>query len=58
MATRGGPGGECVSSAFNISLTRIDLCTFVGLNWLNDNVRTTFHNRCCCKSYTSTYLMV
>ncbi|XP_064393502.1 sentrin-specific protease 1-like isoform X2 [Halichondria panicea] len=44
MATRGGPGGECVSSAFNISLTRIDLCTFVGLNWLNDNVVNFYFN--------------
>ncbi len=38
MTMRGGPGGECVVSGFNISLTRSDLHSLVGLNWLNDNV--------------------
>ena len=39
MAMRRGSSAECLSSGFNISITRSDLGSLVGLNWLNDNVR-------------------
>ena len=39
MATRGGSPSECLSQKFNIRITRRDLCTLKGLQWLNDEVR-------------------
>ena len=36
MAVGGGPSSECVSQKFNIRITRADIATLVGLQWLND----------------------
>ena len=34
-----GPGGETLSTAFGIEITRKDIHTLIGLNWLNDQVK-------------------
>ena len=39
MVTRGGPSSECLSQKYNIRVTRGDLATLIGLQWLNDEVR-------------------
>ena len=37
-ALHGGPGGEVISEGFRLKLTRSDIQTLEGLNWLNDEV--------------------
>lgn len=39
LAVTGGPVSECLSQKYNIRITRGDLATLVGLQWLNDEVR-------------------
>ena len=38
VAVSGGPSSECLSQKFNIRITRSDIGTLVGLQWLNDEV--------------------
>lgn len=35
-ALRPHPGGEVLSEAFRLQITRKDIATLAGLNWLND----------------------
>jgi hypothetical protein len=38
-ALEGGPAGEVLSEGFRLKITRGDIATLRGLNWLNDEVR-------------------
>ena len=37
-ALRPHPGGEVLSEGFRLQITRSDMATLAGLNWLNDEV--------------------
>ena len=43
QTVKNGPGSEVLSSDFHISVTRMDMQTLLGLNWLNDQVFLFFH---------------
>ncbi|XP_053689339.1 sentrin-specific protease 1-like isoform X2 [Sabethes cyaneus] len=43
-ALYGGPSSEVILSKFNISITRNDLATLIGDNWLNDEVINFYMN--------------
>lgn len=43
-ALYGGPRGEVIINKFNISITRNDLATLIGDNWLNDEVINFYMN--------------
>ncbi|XP_070210929.1 sentrin-specific protease 1-like isoform X2 [Littorina saxatilis] len=44
MALDGGPSSEVLSEGFRLRLTRADLATLKGLNWLNDEVINFYMN--------------
>ena len=47
------PSDEVLSNAFNISITRKDIQTLRGLNWLNDEIINFYMNLICERSQTS-----
>ncbi len=47
------PNDEVLSNAFNISITRKDIQTLRGLNWLNDEIINFYMNLICERSQTS-----
>ena len=53
-ALRGQPAGEVLVEGYRLQITRGDIATLAGLNWLNDEVGYTCN--LCLFSFTSTLI--